>query len=657
MSIGASKAPNFNSQNIGLNNCTSTMTSRLRTNGTSIGTSNNVVVAAAISAAAAVAAMSGAGIVNKTNTLSGLRHLPSLHSSNLSGNNLVLGQNKSSSLSLSPSSVSTVTSASIPSSLSSSSTSSPSPAAIVNLLKAQHQQQNLAAAATAIALQQHNQMNGTNSQNSQAILAALMLQNLNNPNQLLKQSLNNLSFPLENIISSNIPLATQSQQSQTTMFNGNNNNNNNSNNNNNTTFNYPSITTNNMNMNTNSSSLNSLNLLGLTNSSINQSNINSDLLVNQHPQHLRSYQMLKQTLGNLNPIISNNLSQQLANTPFLTSNLNFPTTTQLNLPSFINQSNNVQNSNLFTLSSSPSTSNGSLIPLGANFDLNSNETKLWLASMIGNNTNYVQSDLNMTNNNNNSLTNQIYQMYKLNTNLNDTTKMNSLTKTTSLNMNETKMNNSLNTLTDSTNMDISQIHNISNNNNTITSTTTTANDMNTNDNRSKSNEHTVTQNLSNSINTSKSGGISNLTPVFATPGVTTPTDTNNLMNVAISSLNPFTIGLTPFTTIPYNNSNSCYLNGTGPAAAAAAAAAGVLTDLFANVPTQQPQQQQQTSSLSNNSNLLGFGSTNCLTNFWPIIPSMPNLTIPAPGLTTPLIIGNQNIYRNTATTIPRFTTY
>ncbi|CAH8298020.1 unnamed protein product, partial [Schistosoma turkestanicum] len=187
--------------------------------------------------------------------------------------------------------------------------------------------------------------------------------------------------------------------------------------------------------------------------------------------------------------------QQLANTPFLASNLNFPTTTQLNLPSFINQSNNVQNSNLFTLSSSPSTSNGSLIPLGANFDLNSNETKLWLASMIGNNNNYVQSDLNITNsnNNNNSLTNQIYQMYKLNTNLNDTTKMNSLTKTTALNMNETKVNNSLNTLTDSTNMDISQIHNISNNNNNNnTITTTTANDMNTNDSRSKSNEHTVT---------------------------------------------------------------------------------------------------------------------------------------------------------------------
>ncbi|CAH8607953.1 unnamed protein product [Schistosoma curassoni] len=609
ISAGGNKASNFNNQNIGLNNYTSTLASRPRITGTSVGTSNSVV-AAAISAAAAVAAMSGSGIVNN-HTLNGLCHLPSLHSSNLSGNNLILNQNKSSLSPLTSSTISTVTSTSIPSL--SSSVSSSSSAALVNLLKAQHQQQNLAAAATAVALQQHNQLNGTNSQNTQALLAALMLQNLNTPNQLIKQSLSSLSFPLENVVS-NLPIQTQPQQSQTTMFNSSNSNNSNNN------VNYATN-----NIGTNSPGLNPLTILGINNPSMNQSNIGSDLLLN--PQHIRSYQMLKQTLGNVNPIIPNNLS--LATAPFLASNLNFPTP-QIALP-LINHSNNGQNLNLFTSSSSPSsstpTSIGSSIQLGTNLDLNSNETKLWLASLIGNSNSCIQSDLGIANNN---LTNQIYQMYKSNANLNDTTnttttnnnnnnnnsntllKVNSLSKT-QLNINENKTSSS-NTLTDTTNTGISQIH----------------------DNRNKNNEHTLTQSLSNSINTTKSS-VSNLTNVFSTPG-NTLTDANNLVNVAVSSLNPFNFGLTPLTAIPYNLNS--YLNGT---------AAGVLTDLFNSVPIQ-----QQTSSLSNNSALSGFGSANC---FWPIIPSVSNLTVPAPSLTTPLVIGSQNLYRNSATTIPRFSTY
>ncbi|VDO64747.1 unnamed protein product, partial [Schistosoma margrebowiei] len=571
ISAGGNKASNFNNQNIGLNNYTSTLASRPRITGTSVGTSNSVV-AAAISAAAAVAAMSGSGIVNN-HTLNGLCHLPSLHSSNLSGNNLILNQNKSSLSPLTSSTISTVTSTSIPSL--SSSVSSSSSAALVNLLKAQHQQQNLAAAATAVALQQHNQLNGTNSQNTQALLAALMLQNLNTPNQLIKQSLSSLSFPLENAVS-NLPIQTQPQQSQTTMFNSSNSNNSNNN------VNYATN-----NIGTNSPGLNPLTLLGINNPSMNQSNIGSDLLLS--PQHIRSYQMLKQTLGNVNPIIPNNLS--LATAPFLASNLNFPTP-QIALP-LINHSNNGQNLNLFTSSSSPSsstpTSIGSSIQLGTNLDLNSNETKLWLASLIGNNNSCVQSDLGIANNN---LTNQIYQMYKSNANLNDTTntttnnnnsntllKVNSLSKP-QLNINENKTNSS-NTLTDTTNTGISQIH----------------------DNRNKNNEHTLTQSLSNSINTTKSS-VSNLTNVFSTPG-NTLTDANNLVNVAVSSLNPFNFGLTPLTAIPYNPNS--YINGT---------AASVLTDLFNSVPIQ-----QQTSSLSNNSALSGFGSTNC---FWPIIPSVSN---------------------------------
>ncbi|KAH9581524.1 RNA binding protein, fox-1, variant 3 [Schistosoma haematobium] len=406
--------------------------------------------------------MSGSGIVNN-HTLNGLCHLPSLHSSNLSGNNLILNQNKSSLSPLTSSTISTVTSTSIPSL--SSSVSSSSSAALVNLLKAQHQQQNLAAAATAVALQQHNQLNGTNSQNTQALLAALMLQNLNTPNQLIKQSLSSLSFPLENAVS-NLPIQTQPQQSQTTMFNSGNSNNSNNN------VNYATN-----NIGTNSPGLNPLTLLGINNPSMNQSNIGSDLLLN--PQHIRSYQMLKQTLGNVNPIIPNNLS--LATAPFLASNLNFPTP-QIALP-LINHSNNGQNLNLFTsspssLSSSTPTSIGSAIQLGTNLDLNSNETKLWLASLIGNSNSCIQSDLGIANNN---LTNQIYQMYKSNANLNDTTntttttnnsntllKVNSLPKT-QLNINENKTSSS-NTLTDTTNTGISQIH----------------------DNRNKNNEHTLT---------------------------------------------------------------------------------------------------------------------------------------------------------------------
>uniref|UniRef100_A0A3Q0KMY6 Putative ataxin 2-binding protein (Hexaribonucleotide binding protein 1) n=2 Tax=Schistosoma mansoni TaxID=6183 RepID=A0A3Q0KMY6_SCHMA len=615
ISTGGNKASNLNNQNIGLNSYTNTLASRPRINGTSVGTSNSVV-AAAISAAAAVAAMSGSGVVNN-HTLSGLCHLPSLHSSNLSGNNLILSQNKSSLSPLSSSTISTVTTTSIPSL--SSSVSSSSSAALVNLLKAQHQQQNLAAAATAVALQQHNQLNGTNSQNTQAILAALMLQNLNTPNQLIKQSLNSLSFPLENAVS-NLPLQTQPQQSQTAMFNSSNSNNGNNN------VNYPIN-----NVGTSSPGFNPLALLGISNPNMNQSNIGSDLLLN--PQHIRSYQMLKQTLGNVNPIISNNLP--LATAPFLASNLNFPTS-QIALP-LINHSNNGQNLNLFTSSLSPSstsTSIGSSIQLGTNLDLNSNETKLWLASLIGNSNSCVQSDLT-----NNNLTNQLYQMYKSNANLNDTTttinnssntlmKVNSLSKT-QLNINETKANSS-NTLTDTTNTGISQIHNICNNPTVIN------NQNNNNDNRNKNNEHTLTPSLSNSINTSKSS-VSNLTNVFSTPG-TTLTDANNLVNVAVSSLNPFNFGLTPLTATPY--SPNSYLNGN---------AAGVLTDLFNSVPIQ-----QQTPSLSNNSALSGFGSANC---FWPLIPSVSNLTVPAPGLTTPLMIGSQNLYRNSATTIPRFSTY
>ncbi|KAH9581522.1 RNA binding protein, fox-1 [Schistosoma haematobium] len=461
ISAGGNKASNFNNQNIGLDNYTSTLASRPRITGTSVGTSNSVV-AAAISAAAAVAAMSGSGIVNN-HTLNGLCHLPSLHSSNLSGNNLILNQNKSSLSPLTSSTISTVTSTSIPSL--SSSVSSSSSAALVNLLKAQHQQQNLAAAATAVALQQHNQLNGTNSQNTQALLAALMLQNLNTPNQLIKQSLSSLSFPLENAVS-NLPIQTQPQQSQTTMFNSGNSNNSNNN------VNYATN-----NIGTNSPGLNPLTLLGINNPSMNQSNIGSDLLLN--PQHIRSYQMLKQTLGNVNPIIPNNLS--LATAPFLASNLNFPTP-QIALP-LINHSNNGQNLNLFTsspssLSSSTPTSIGSAIQLGTNLDLNSNETKLWLASLIGNSNSCIQSDLGIANNN---LTNQIYQMYKSNANLNDTTntttttnnsntllKVNSLPKT-QLNINENKTSSS-NTLTDTTNTGISQIH----------------------DNRNKNNEHTLT---------------------------------------------------------------------------------------------------------------------------------------------------------------------
>ncbi|VDP63554.1 unnamed protein product, partial [Schistosoma mattheei] len=385
ISAGGNKASNFNNQNIGLNNYTSTLASRPRITGTSVGTSNSVV-AAAISAAAAVAAMSGPGIVNN-HTLNGLCHLPSLHSSNLSGNNLILNQNKSSLSPLTSSTISTVTSTSIPS-LSSSVSSSSSSAALVSLLKAQHQQQNLAAAATAVALQQHNQLNGTNSQNTQALLAALMLQNLNNPNQLIKQSLSSLKYP------------------QCTLY---------------------------------------------------------DIPIVQIWRH---------------EIVI------LATAPFLAPNLNFPTP-QIALP-LINHSNNGQNLNLFTSSSSPSslssstpTSIGSSIQLGTNLDLNSNETKLWLASLIGNSNSCIQSDLGIANN---SLTNQIYQMYKSNANLNDTTnttttnnnnsntlmKVNSLSKT-QLNINENKTSSS-NTLTDTTNTGISQIH----------------------DSRNKNNEHTLT---------------------------------------------------------------------------------------------------------------------------------------------------------------------
>ncbi|KAH8874063.1 RNA binding protein fox-1 like [Schistosoma japonicum] len=182
MSTIGSKAPSFSSHAIGLNTGASTLVSKPRFNGTSVGSSNSSAVAAAISAAAAVAAMSGSG-VSSNNSLNGLCNLQSIHSNNLSGNNLFLSHNSSL-----PPSLSTATTSASVSSLSSSS----SPSAIINLLKAQHQQQNLAAAATAVALQQHSQMNGTNNQNTQAILAALMLQNLNTPNQLLKQPINTL---------------------------------------------------------------------------------------------------------------------------------------------------------------------------------------------------------------------------------------------------------------------------------------------------------------------------------------------------------------------------------------------------------------------------------------------------------------------------------
>lgn len=107
-------------------------------------------------------------------------------------------------------------------------------------------------------------------------------------------SLNFSSFPLENVVS-NLPIQTQPQQSQTTMFNSSNSNNSNNN------VNYATN-----NIGTNSPGLNPLTLLGINNPSMNQSNIGSDLLLN--PQHIRSYQMLKQTLGNVNPIIPNNLS-------------------------------------------------------------------------------------------------------------------------------------------------------------------------------------------------------------------------------------------------------------------------------------------------------------------------------------------------------------
>ncbi|KAH8874073.1 RNA binding protein fox-1 like [Schistosoma japonicum] len=348
-------------------------------------------------------------------------------------NNLFLSHNSSL-----PPSLSTATTSASVSSLSSSS----SPSAIINLLKAQHQQQNLAAAATAVALQQHSQMNGTNNQNTQAILAALMLQNLNTPNQLLKQPINTLSFPLENI---------------------------------------------------------------------------------------RSYQMLKQTLGNLNPITSSNLPFTTA--PFLASNLNLSNPqlglSLINHPNNNNTNNNAQNLNLFT-SVSPSS-----MQLGANLDLNTNETKLWLTSLIGGSNGYSQ------------------------------------------------------------------------------------------------------QTLSNSVKTSINNA-SNSTNVFAT-SIGTPTDTNNnhLVNLAVSSLNPFSFGLNSLSTLPYNPNS--YLNGTIGSGSA-------LTDLFSSISTQQ---QAATSFLSNNS-VSGIGSANCLTNFWPIIPSMSNVTIPTPGLTTPLMIGGQNLYRNNA---------
>ncbi|KAH8874074.1 RNA binding protein fox-1 like [Schistosoma japonicum] len=340
-----------------------------------------------------------------------------------------------------PPSLSTATTSASVSSLSSSS----SPSAIINLLKAQHQQQNLAAAATAVALQQHSQMNGTNNQNTQAILAALMLQNLNTPNQLLKQPINTL------------------------------------------------------------------------------------LVDSSGGLKIRSYQMLKQTLGNLNPITSSNLPFTTA--PFLASNLNLSNPqlglSLINHPNNNNTNNNAQNLNLFT-SVSPSS-----MQLGANLDLNTNETKLWLTSLIGGSNGYSQ------------------------------------------------------------------------------------------------------QTLSNSVKTSINNA-SNSTNVFAT-SIGTPTDTNNnhLVNLAVSSLNPFSFGLNSLSTLPYNPNS--YLNGTIGSGSA-------LTDLFSSISTQQ---QAATSFLSNNS-VSGIGSANCLTNFWPIIPSMSNVTIPTPGLTTPLMIGGQNLYRNNA---------
>ncbi|TNN11608.1 RNA binding protein fox-1 [Schistosoma japonicum] len=594
MSTIGSKAPSFSSHAIGLNTGASTLVSKPRFNGTSVGSSNSSAVAAAISAAAAVAAMSGSG-VSSNNSLNGLCNLQSIHSNNLSGNNLFLSHNSSL-----PPSLSTATTSASVSSLSSSS----SPSAIINLLKAQHQQQNLAAAATAVALQQHSQMNGTNNQNTQAILAALMLQNLNTPNQLLKQPINTLSFPLENVVS-NLPLQTQpQQQSQSCMFNNNSNGHN-------------SI----VSISTSSTGLNPLTLIGITNPSLNQSTIGSDLLLN--PQQIRPYQMLKQTLGNLNPITSSNLPFTTA--PFLASNLNLSNPqlglSLINHPNNNNTNNNAQNLNLFT-SVSPSS-----MQLGANLDLNTNETKLWLTSLIGGSNGYSQSDLGITNNN--ALTNQIYQIYKSNANLNDTTntllKVNPLSKA-QLNINEAKTNSNI--MTDGTNA--------SNNSNAFTN-----NSSNSNDNR---NEHTLTQTLSNSVKTSINNA-SNSTNVFAT-SIGTPTDTNNnhLVNLAVSSLNPFSFGLNSLSTLPYNPNS--YLNGTIGSGSA-------LTDLLSSISTQQ---QAATSFLSNNS-VSGIGSANCLTNFWPIIPSMSNVTIPTPGLTTPLMIGGQNLYRNNAGSITRFTTY
>nr|CAH8863352.1 unnamed protein product [Trichobilharzia regenti] len=644
---GGNKVHHFSNQNMVLQSGpsgTGTLVSRSRQTGTTSGNSSSIV-AAAISAAAAAAAMSGAGVVNSP--LNGLHNFSGLHSSNsYPGNNLLFAQNNMVSLG---NSINTSVAGSLASVAAlSTPASTPTAANIASYLKAQQQhqqQQSLVGAATTVALQQqhqqHNPLCNTNDPNAQAILAALTLQNFNvsNPlitSQLLKQPLSGLSFPLDNVIS-NLPLQTQThshqqqqqqQQTQTSLFNSNNNNNHNN-------SMSTAGTTNLMNTSNNGGinpfALNAATAAAVAAAAATNPNIGTDLLLNSQPG--RAYQLLKPTFTNLNPLGSNNLTS--LNTSLVGSNLNLSSAAQLGLPLMTNT--NVQNLNLLTAassaaaqtsSSSPSTSIASSIHQTAtNFDLNSNEAKLWLATLFGGNSVGVnQSDLRMLNNSpNNNNNNQIYQMYKSNNNLNDST--NALLKTNSVSKtNQAKMN-----------ITVQQIHNISNNATTNNNNNNNSNNHNTSGNGNKTNEHTLTQNQSN-INTSKSG-------VLLTHSTNTQ-DMNSLTNAAAMAaaaccINPLSFGINPLASLSSYTPNSSYINGTG-----------LLTDLFSGTPAQQ-------TTLSANTLVSDMNSTNTnyLSNFWPIIPpSVSGLSLPTPSYASPLIIGNQTLCRQN-TSIPRFSTY
>ncbi|VDP98775.1 unnamed protein product [Trichobilharzia regenti] len=558
---------------------TGTLVSRSRQTGTTSGNSSSIV-AAAISAAAAAAAMSGAGVVNSP--LNGLHNFSGLHSSNsYPGNNLLFAQNNMVSLG---NSINTSVAGSLASVAAlSTPASTPTAANIASYLKAQQQhqqQQSLVGAATTVALQQqhqqHNPLCNTNDPNAQAILAALTLQNFNVSNPLITSQL--LKQPLSGLNNNNNHNNSMSTAGTTNLMNTSNNG------------------------GINPFALNAATAAAVAAAAATNPNIGTDLLLNSQPG----------------------------------SNLNLSSAAQLGLPLMTNT--NVQNLNLLTAassaaaqtsSSSPSTSIASSIHQTAtNFDLNSNEAKLWLASLFGGNSVGVnQSDLRMLNNSpNNNNNNQIYQMYKSNNNLNDSTnallKANSVSKT-----NQAKMN-----------ITVQQIHNISNNATTNNNNNNNnSNNHNTSGNGNKTNEHTLTQNQSN-INTSKSG-------VLLTHSTNTQ-DMNSLTNAAAMAaaaccINPLSFGINPLASLSSYTPNSSYINGTG-----------LLTDLFSGTPAQQ-------TTLSANTLVSDMNSTNTnyLSNFWPIIPpSVSGLSLPTPSYASPLIIGNQTLCRQN-TSIPRFSTY